>query len=143
MPGGFLIPSQKPTERPQSHARWGGGIEILPDTQTPRREPQRAHRATPEKRPRDPPGAVPPPEWVSFRSLFVLFRWELAGTNFADLIFNLLKSPFCDFSENEKVSFLSRFPCRHRVEAHQPPRNQDNAVAPLPGLVLHREGCSV
>nr|DAU27060.1 MAG TPA: hypothetical protein [Caudoviricetes sp.] len=68
------MPSQKPTVRPQSHARRRGYREILPDTQAPHREPQRAHRATPEKRPRDPPGAAPPPEWVSFRSLFVLFR---------------------------------------------------------------------
>lgn len=142
MPGGFSYALTEAHRNAHRVTQGGGGIEILPDTQTPHREPQRAHRATPEKRPRDPPGATPPPEWVSFRSLFVLFRRELVGANFAELIFDLLKNPFCGFSENEKVIFLSRFSHRHRVEVHQPPRNQDNAVAPLPGLLLHREGCS-
>lgn len=142
MPGGFPYALTEAHRNAHRATQGGGGIEILPDTQTPHREPQRAHRATPEKRPRDPPGAAPPPEWVSFRSLFVLFRRELVGANFAELIFDLLKNPFCGFSENEKVIFLSRFSHRHRVEVHQPPRNQDNAVAPLPGLLLHREGCS-
>lgn len=142
MPGGFPYALTEAHRNAHRATQGGGDIEIPPEAQTPHRESQRAHRPTPEKRPRDPPGAAPPPEWVSFRSLFVLFRWELAETNFAELIFDLLKSPFCEFSENEKVIFLSRFPRRHRVEAHQPPRNQDNAVAPLPGLLLHREGCS-
>lgn len=142
MPGGFPHALTKARRNAHRATQGGEGIEILPDTQTPHREPQRAHRATPEKRPRDPPGAAPPPEWVSFRSLFVLFRRELVGANFAELIFDLLKSPFCGFSENEKVIFSQPFPHRHRMEVHQPPRNQDNAVAPLPGLLLHREGCS-
>lgn len=137
------MPSQKPAETPTKPRKAAGYREIPPEAQTPRREPQRAHRPTPEKRPRDPPGATPPPEWVSFRSLFVLFRWELAETNFAEFIFDLLKSPFCEFSENEKVIFLSRFLRRHQVEVHQPPRNQDNAVALLPGLLLHRADYSV
>lgn len=135
------MPSRKPAETPAEPRKAAGVYRILPDTQTPHREPQRAHRAAPEKRPRDPPGAAPPLEWVSFRSLFVLFL-KLAEANFAELIFDLLKSPFCGFSENEKVYFLSRFPHRHQVEVHQPPQNQDNAAAPLPGLLLHREGCS-
>ena len=143
MPSGFPYALTEAHRTPTEPRKAAGGIEIPLDTQTPHREPQRAHRATPEKRPRDPPGAAPPPEWVSFRSLFVLFRWELAGANFAELIFDLLKSPFCGFSENEKIFFLSRFPRRHQVAVHQPPWNQDNAAAPLPGLLLHREGCSV
>lgn len=143
MPGGFPYALTEARRNARRATQGGRGIEILPDTQTPHREPQRAHRATPEKRPRDPPGAAPPPEWVSFRSLFVLFRCKLAETNFAELIFDLLKSPFCGFSENEKVIFLSRFPRRHQVEVHQPPRNQDNAVALLPGLLLHRADYSV
>lgn len=142
MPGGFPYAPTEAHRTPTEPRKAAMGIEILPNTQTPHREPQRAHRAAPEKRPRDPPGAAPPPEWVSFRSLFVLFRWKLAKANFAELIFNLLKSPFCGFSENKKVYFLSRFLRCHQVEVHQPPRNQDNAVAPLPGLLLHQEGCS-
>lgn len=143
MPGGFPYALTEAHRNAHRATQGGGDIEIPPEAQTPNREPQRAHRPTPEKRPRDPPGAAPPPEWVSFRSLFVLFRWELAETNFAELIFDLLKSPFCEFSENEKVIFLSRFLRRHQVEVHQPPRNQDNAVALLPGLLLHRADYSV
>lgn len=142
MPGGFPYAITEAHRNAHRATQGGRGIEILPDTQTPHREPQRAHRVTPEKRPRDPPGTASPPEWVSFRSLFVLFRWELGGANFAKLIFDLLKSPFCGFSENEKVYFLSRFSHRHQVEVHQPPQNQDNAAAPLPGLLLRRGGCS-
>lgn len=137
------MPPQKPIERPQSHARRHGYRGYYQTRKRPT-ESRRGHtEPRPKKRPRDPPGAAPPPEWVSFRSLFVLFRWELAGANFAELIFDFLKSPFCGFSENEKVYFLSRFLRRHQVAVHQPPRNQDNAVALLPGLLLHREGCSV
>lgn len=142
MPGGFSYALTEAHRTPTEPRKAAGYREIPPNAQIPHREPQRAHRATPEKRPRDPPGAAPPPEWVSFRSVFVLFRRELVGANFAELIFDLLKSPFCGFSENEKVYFLSRFPRHHRMEVHQPPRNQYNAVAPLPGLLLHREGCS-
>lgn len=86
MPGGFPYAITEAHRNAHRATQGGRGIEILPDTQTPHREPQRAHRVTPEKRPRDPPGTASPPEWVSFRSLFVLFRWELGGANFAKLI---------------------------------------------------------
>ena len=143
MPGGFPYALTEAHRTPTEPRKAAGVYRYYPTHERPTESRREPHRATPEKRPRDPPGAAPPPEWVSFRSLFVLFRWELAGANFAELIFDFLKSPFCGFSENEKVYFLSRFPHRHQVAVHQPPWNQDNAVALLQGLLLHREGCSV
>lgn len=136
------MPSQKPTERPQSHARQQGYRDTTRHANAPQRAAESAQSHARKNDRETHPEQRPPPEWVSFRSLFVLFRWELAGAKFVELIFDLLKSPFCGFSENEKVYFLSRFPRRHRAEAHQLPRNQDTAVAPLRGLLLHREGCS-
>lgn len=150
MPGGFSYALTEAHRNAHRATQGGRGIEILPDTQTPHREPQRAHRATPEKRPRDPPGAAPPPEWVSFRSLFVCTHPKQRAS-FSERDFNpflekalsasFLRKTFLLFLLNPSC-FLSRFPRRHRVEARQPPRNQDNAVALLPGLLLRREGCS-
>lgn len=41
-----------------------------------------------------------------YRAVYVLFRWELACTNFSELIFQLFeKSAFCDFSE--EIFFFS------------------------------------
>lgn len=135
------MPSQKPTERPQSHARRRGYRNTNKHANAAQKATEGAQnraRKTTDRPTRSSTAA----RMGLFRSLFVLFRRELARMNFTELIFDLLKSPFCDFSDNEKVYFLSRFPRRHRVKVHQPPRNQDNAVAPLPGLLLHREGCS-
>lgn len=136
------MPSQKPAETPTKPRKAAGYRDTTRSTNAPQRATEGAQthaRKTTERLTRSNTA----PKWVSFRSLFVLFRWELAETNFAELIFDLLKSPFCEFSENEKVIFLSRFLRRHQVEVHQPPRNQDNAVALLPGLLLHRADYSV
>lgn len=135
------MPSQKPTERPQSHARRRGYRNTTKHANAAQKATEGAQNRARKTTDR-PTRSSTVPRMGLFRSLFVLFRRELVRMNFTELIFDLLKSPFCDFSENEKVYFLSRFPRRHRVEVHQPPRNQDNAAAPLPGLLLRREGCS-
>lgn len=135
------MPSQKPTVRPQSHARRRGYRDTTRHASAAQRAAEGAQshaRKTTERPTRSSTAARMGLFSFTFRFVSVkVSRGELCRADFQPS-----ESPFCGFSENEKVYFLSRFPRRHRVEAHQPPRNQDNAVAPLPGLLLHREGCS-
>ena len=135
------MPSQKPTERPQSHARRRGYRNTTKHANAAQKATEGAQNRARKMTDR-PTRSSSTARMGLFRSLFVLFRRELVRMNFTELIFDLLKSPFCDFSENEKVYFLNRFPHLHRQEAHRQPQNPDTAAAPLPGLLLRREGCS-
>lgn len=144
------MPSQKPTERPQSHARQQGYRDTTRHANAAQRvtEGARSHAGKTTERPtRSSTAARMGLFSFTFRFTLVsngecvFFERDFSPFLEKPLSASFLKKSFLLFLLNPSC-FLSRFLRCHRVEAHQLPRNQDNAVALLPGLLLHREGCS-